>query len=154
MWINLTFLLLLFFWNMSITLTIWRCGVVVTTAVQLHSKKPKLRFCAGSNPACGVSEIRNGKDLWQWSRLEIRLNAFRRSTIPQRQFISSTLWFIYPLSTSDCLKGIVISGLCNKKDLQEKNRKLRVLFILVWQQNCICKWLVDKLFLFFQFHIY
>ena len=26
-------------------------------------------------------------NLWQWSRLEIRLNAFRRSTIPQKQFI-------------------------------------------------------------------
>ena len=125
MWINLTFLLLLFFWNMSITLTIWRRGVVVITAVQPHSKKPKLRFCAGSNPACGVSEIRDGKDLWQWSRLEIRLNAFRRSTIPQRQFISSTLWFICPLSTSDCLKGIVISGLCNKKRLTREKSKTR-----------------------------
>ena len=26
-------------------------------------------------------------DLWQWSQLEIRLNVFRRSTIPQKQFI-------------------------------------------------------------------
>ena len=40
--------------------TLWR--VVVTTA-QLHSIKPELRFCAGSNPACGVSEIRNAEDL-------------------------------------------------------------------------------------------
>ena len=45
------------------------------------------RFCASSNPALGVSEIRNGEDLWQWSRQEIRLNAFRRSTVPQKQFI-------------------------------------------------------------------
>ena len=29
----------------------------------------------------GVSEIRDGEYLWQCSRLEIRLNAFRRSTI-------------------------------------------------------------------------
>ena len=29
----------------------------------------------------------DGEDLWQWSRLEIRLNTFRRSTIPQKQFI-------------------------------------------------------------------
>ena len=35
----------------------------------------------------GVSEIRNGEDLWQWSRLEIRLNAFRQLTISQKQFI-------------------------------------------------------------------
>ena len=61
-----------------------RRGVVVITTAQLHSAKPELRFCAGSN---GVSEIRDGEDLWQWSRLEIRLNAFRRSTIPQKQFI-------------------------------------------------------------------
>ena len=60
--------------------------VVITTA-QVHSTKPELRFCAGSNPARRVSAIRDGEDLWQWSRLEIRLNAFRRSTIPQKQFI-------------------------------------------------------------------
>ena len=33
------------------------------------------------------SEIRDGEDLWQWSRLKIRLNTFCRSTIPQKQFI-------------------------------------------------------------------
>ena len=65
----------------------WRCGVVVITASQLHSTKPKLRFCPVSSPSRGVLEIRDGEDLWQWSRLEIRLNAFRRSTIPQKQFI-------------------------------------------------------------------
>ena len=32
-------------------------------------------------------EIRDGEDLWQWSWLEIRLNTFLRSTIPQKQFI-------------------------------------------------------------------
>ena len=64
----------------------WLPVVVITTA-QLHSTKPKLRFCAGSNPARGVSEIRDGEDLWQWPRLEIRLNFFRRSTMPQKQFI-------------------------------------------------------------------
>ena len=36
--------------------------MVVTTA-QLHSPKPQIRFCAGSNPARGVSEIGNGEDL-------------------------------------------------------------------------------------------
>ena len=67
-----------------------------TTTAQLHSTKPELRFCAGSNPARGVSEIRDGEDLWQWSRLEIRLNTFRRSTIPQNNSSSlsssSLLW--------------------------------------------------------------
>ena len=43
--------------------------------------------CAGSNPVRGVSEIRDGEDLRQWSRLEIRLNTFLPSTIPQKQFI-------------------------------------------------------------------
>ena len=60
--------------------------MVIATA-QLHSTKPKLRFCAGSDPAPGVSEICDGEDLCQWSRLGIRLNAFRRLTIPQKQFI-------------------------------------------------------------------
>ena len=59
--------------------------MVITTA-QLHLTKPELRLCAGSNPACGVSEIHDVEDLWKWSLLEIRLNAYRRSTIPQKQF--------------------------------------------------------------------
>ena len=41
----------------------WRRGVVVITTAQLHSAKPKLRFCAGSNPPRGVSEFRDGEDL-------------------------------------------------------------------------------------------
>ena len=41
----------------------WRCGVVVVTAAQLHSTKFELRFCAGSDPARGVLEIRDGEDL-------------------------------------------------------------------------------------------
>ena len=56
-------------------LIFWHRGVVVITNAQLHSTKPELRFCTGSNPAHGVSEIRDGEDLWQWSQLEIRLNA-------------------------------------------------------------------------------
>ena len=36
--------------------------VVITTA-QLHSTKPELRCCAGSNPACGLLEIHDGEDL-------------------------------------------------------------------------------------------
>ena len=65
----------------------WRRGVVIITKVQLHSTKPEIRFCAGSNPARRVSETRHGEDLWQWSRLEARLNAFCRSTISQQQYI-------------------------------------------------------------------
>ena len=43
--------------------TVPRCGVVVISTAQLHSTKPEVRFCAGSNPARGVSEIRDGEDL-------------------------------------------------------------------------------------------
>ena len=42
---------------------VWRGIVVVITTAQFHSTKPELRFCAGSNPAGGVSEIHDGKDL-------------------------------------------------------------------------------------------
>ena len=63
-----------------------RRGVAVITTLQLHSTEPELSFCAGSDPARGVSQICDGEDLRQWSRLEIRLNAFRRSTISQKQF--------------------------------------------------------------------
>ena len=41
------------------------------TTTQLHLTKSKLRFCAGSNPAHGVSEICNAENLWQWCWLEI-----------------------------------------------------------------------------------
>ena len=41
----------------------WRRDVVVITTAQLHLTKPELRFCADLNPVCGVSEIRDGKDL-------------------------------------------------------------------------------------------
>ena len=68
---------------------LWHHGVVVITTAKLHSTKPELRFCAGSNPACDVLKICDGEDLWQWSQLEIRLNAFHRLTIPQKQFVNN-----------------------------------------------------------------
>ena len=51
--------------------------MVITTA-QLYSTKSELRVCVGSNSVRGV-----------W--LEIKLNAFRRSTIPLKQFIIITI---------------------------------------------------------------
>ena len=36
--------------------------VVVVTTEKFHSTKPELRFCAGSNPARNLSEIRDGED--------------------------------------------------------------------------------------------
>ena len=55
---------------------------------KIYLSKPELRFCPGLNPPCGVLEIRDGEGHWQWSQLEIRLNFFRRSTIPENQFIN------------------------------------------------------------------
>ena len=40
-----------------------RRGVMVITTAQLHSTKPELRFCTGSNHACDLSEICDGEDL-------------------------------------------------------------------------------------------
>ena len=40
-----------------------RRSVVVITTAQPHSTKPELRFCTGSNPVRGVSEIRDGENL-------------------------------------------------------------------------------------------
>ena len=43
----------------------WRRGVVVFATKKIDATKPNLRFCAGSNPACSVSEICDGNDLYQ-----------------------------------------------------------------------------------------
>ena len=59
--------------------TLWLRGLVVITA-QLHSTNPELRFCAGLNPARGVSKIRHGEDLWQSFCLEIRLSLVNYTT--------------------------------------------------------------------------
>ena len=42
---------------------LWRRGLVVITTAQIHSAKSELRFCAGLNPARGVSEICDGENL-------------------------------------------------------------------------------------------
>ena len=49
--------------SIGVSPVVYRHSVVVITTAQLHSTKPELRFCAGSNPACGVSEIQDGEDL-------------------------------------------------------------------------------------------
>ena len=78
---------ILFSFEISYTAYSGCLRLICTVWCRGDSTKHELRICAGSNPACSVSEIRNGEDLWQWSRLEIRLNTFRQSTIPQKQFI-------------------------------------------------------------------
>ena len=43
--------------------TLWCRGVLVITAAQLPSTKLEFRSCVGSNPACGVLEIFDGRNL-------------------------------------------------------------------------------------------
>ena len=71
---------------------LWHRDVVVITTAQLNSTNPEVRFCADSNRASGVTEIRDAEGLWQWSRLKLKLSVFRRSTIPQKQFITTSIW--------------------------------------------------------------
>ena len=52
----------------------------------------------GSNPLCSVSKVRDDEDLWQWSRLEIRLNTFHWSTIPWKKFIIIFIFITLSLS--------------------------------------------------------
>ena len=75
------------FFTSRAVVIMWRGGVVVITTACFLSAKPELSFSASSNPAHDVSEIRVGEDLWQRYRLEVRLNAFRRSTMQQKQSI-------------------------------------------------------------------
>ena len=52
---------------------------MVITTVQLHSTKPELRFCAGSNPTNGMSENKC-------------LSSVNHTT--KHHSSSSTMWFI------------------------------------------------------------
>ena len=81
-------------------------------------------FKPNFNPACGVSEIGNGEDLWQWSLLEIRLNAFRWSTIPQKQFI---------------IIIIIIIIMIRPKNLDNISQIESWLFTLVPYKRCKCR---------------
>ena len=70
--------------------------VVITTA-QFHQPSLNSGSAQVQNPARGLSEIRDGEDLWQWIRLNIRLNTFFRSNIPQKQ-LSSSSWTKWTVS--------------------------------------------------------
>ena len=73
----------------------WRRGKLVITTALNYSTKPELTIYAGPNPANGVLEIHDGEDLWQWSRVEISLNAFLRSTILQQYNNHTTIHHHY-----------------------------------------------------------
>ena len=59
-----------------------------------------------------MSKIRHGEDLWQWSCLEIRLNTFCWSTIPQEQFIIITIIIIIIIIII-IMKTLIIEESCN-----------------------------------------
>ena len=69
--------------------------VLVITTAQLHSTKPELRFCTGSNPTPGVSEIRDEEDLWQWFHLEMTLNFLRRSEIIHQTILQVPIFCVF-----------------------------------------------------------
>ena len=54
--------------------------IVVNKTAKLHSKKPELKSCTGSNPTRGESEIYNGENL----EVDIILISFCWSTIRQK----------------------------------------------------------------------
>ena len=58
-----SFIISLHYYGTIIMIQLWCRVVVVIVTAQLHSTKPELRFCAGSNPARDVSEVRDGEDL-------------------------------------------------------------------------------------------
>ena len=76
-----------------------RRGVVVLTTSRFRSTKLEPSFCAGSNPARGVSEICNVEDLWQWSWLEKWLNAFISQPTNKKyeKILTFVLTFISPV---------------------------------------------------------
>ena len=95
-----------------------------------------------------MSEIRDGEDLWQWSWLEITLNAFRRSTmstISQKQFIIIIIIIIIIISLKskkNTLKNVSYFGKWNFQASSLKNfshfrrnfqsLKIKIIFFFVF----------------------
>ena len=92
------------------------CGVVIINTAKLHSTRPKLRFSTSSNPAYDMSKICGGEDLWPWSLLEMRLHAFRKSTIPHKK--------IHHIVTTSKLNDTTSSICFYKEMLISKNNKI------------------------------
>ena len=99
-------------------------GVVFITTAQLNSSKPDLRFCAGSNPGRGVSEIRDGDDLWQWSHLEIRLRfwSVNHTTETILSWSSSSLLYVSDIGANS-FAHFQLGASNSEKDKYLKKRK-------------------------------
>ena len=132
-------------------------GVVVITTTQLDSTKPELRFCTGANPVHGVLEIRDDEDLWQWSRQEKGLNAFLRSTIPQKQFIIVIRWQTDLPEAQPLKTYLLMTWACYITNAVSRNTKIFLyiscnsLFCIQWN---LCTYLKKFVFhsYFFHFH--
>ena len=92
-----------------------------------NSTKPELKFWEDLTPVRGVSKIWDGENIWQWSRL---INAFCRSTIPQKQ---SIVIIIIIIITNTPVK-------VQERKILWKNTK--VYHCLVWLQLYFrCQWI-------------
>ena len=99
-----------------------------TTSFNKTSTQVLRRF-----PARGVLEIWVGEDLWQWSRLEMRLNAFRLSTIPQKQFIIIIMVLKMELcQTSNYLKNCTNQLLENLKNEKCTHLLMAIFGLPIW----------------------
>ena len=71
-----------------------------------------------------VQILRDGEDLWQCSWLEISLNAFRRSTIPQKQFIiiipPSSNVYVVNSEQCHCRLGSLNLFICKNQGLVQR----------------------------------
>ena len=79
---------------LSIPYVLWRRVVEVITTVHFHSTKHELMSFAVSNLPCGVSEIRNGEDLWQ-DGIIIQTGITCKKTPKKSVQIRSYFWSVY-----------------------------------------------------------
>ena len=114
--------------------------MVITT--QLSSPKFELRFCAGSHPARVVSEIRKGEDLWQWSQLEIRLDAFRRLpvNIHLNEDVLKTSWRRFTSSSSEGVFKTSSRRLDQNKYIHFSNTSSEDVFKTSWSRRIYSSW--------------
>ena len=125
----------------------WPRGVVVITTAQLHSTKPALKFCRGSNPACSMLKISDDEELYivgkgghhppPFSRstpfLEIQdvptFQRFIRKTIVLNNSCNHFVYNFYPQFWKNVCKGGEIQTWYNafmKRGLSFRERNMKL----------------------------